>query len=74
MIAALKINIGLALVGVIVGEFHAAKAGLGEVLVYGSQIVAMNLVMVAITILAAISTAMNLKNLVIENRIMRHRQ
>ena len=74
MIAALKIKFGLALVGVIVGEFQAAKAGLSYVIVYGSQIFAMNLVMVAITILAAISTAMYLIILVIENRIMRHRQ
>jgi NitT/TauT family transport system permease protein len=74
MIAALKINVGLALVGVIVGEFQAAKAGLGYVIIYGSQIFAMNLVMVSITILAAISTAMYLIILVIENRVMRHRQ
>lgn len=74
MIAALKINVGLALVGVIVGEFQAAKAGLGYVIIYGSQVFAMNLVMVSITILAAISTAMYLIILVIENRVMRHRQ
>jgi len=29
MISTLKVNVGLALVGVIVGEFQAAKAGLG---------------------------------------------
>jgi NitT/TauT family transport system permease protein len=74
MIAALKINVGLALVGVIVGEFQAAKAGLGHLIIYGSQIFAMNLVMVSIVILAVISTVMYLMILVVENRVMRHRQ
>lgn len=58
MIAALKINVGLALVGVIVGEFQSAKAGLGYLIVYGSQIFQMNMVMTAIVILALISTVM----------------
>ena len=74
IIAALKINVGLALVGVIVGEFQAAKAGLGHLIIYGSQIFAMNLVMTAITILAVISTVMYLIILYVENRIMQHRQ
>ena len=73
MIAALKINVGLALVGVIVGEFQAAKAGLGHLIIYGSQIFAMNLVMTAITILAVISTVMYLIILYVENRVMQHR-
>ena len=60
MVAALKINVGLALVGVIVGEFQAAKAGLGYLIIYGSQIFQMTLVMTAITILAINSTIMYL--------------
>ena len=74
MIAALKINVGLALVGVIVGEFQAAKAGLGHLIIYGSQIFAMDLVMTAITILAVISTVMYLIILYVENRVVQHRQ
>ncbi len=74
MIAALKINVGLALVGVIVGEFQVAKAGLGHLIIYGSQIFAMSLVMTAITILAIISTVMYFVILWIENRILRHRR
>ena len=34
----MKVDIGLALVGVIIGEFLAAKAGLGYLIVYGSQV------------------------------------
>lgn len=74
IIAALKINVGLALVGVIVGEFQVAKAGLGHLIIYGSQIFAMSLVMTAITILAVISTVMYFVILWIENRILRHRR
>jgi len=58
IIAALKANIGLVLVGVIVGEFQSARAGLGYLIIYGSQIFQMNLVMTAIAILAIISTIM----------------
>lgn len=56
MISTLKVNVGLALVGVVVGEFQAAKAGLGFLILYGSQIFQMNLVMTAIAVLAAISS------------------
>lgn len=72
MMAALKINVGLALVGVIVGEFQAAKAGLGYLIIYGSQIFQMTLVMTAITLLAIISTIMYLAILLLENTVMRH--
>jgi NitT/TauT family transport system permease protein len=58
IIAALKATIGLVLVGVIVGEFQSARAGLGYLIIYGSQIFQMNLVMTAIAILAALSTIM----------------
>lgn len=73
IIAAVKINIGLALVGVIVGEFQASKAGLGHLIVYGSQIFKMDLVMCAIAILAVISTIMYVAVYYIEHAVMRHR-
>jgi len=38
IISALKINVGLSFVGVMVGEFLVAQAGLGYLIVYGSQI------------------------------------
>jgi NitT/TauT family transport system permease protein len=71
MIAALKVNVGLTLVGVIVGEFHSAKAGLGYLIIYGSQIYDMDLVMSAITMLAVISTVMYLIISYFEGRITR---
>ena len=58
MIATLKVNVGLALVGVVVGEFQSAKAGLGYLITYGSQIFQMNLVMTSVVMLAAISAVL----------------
>ncbi|CFU81360.1 ABC transporter inner membrane protein [Bordetella pertussis] len=60
LIAAVKMNIGLALVGVIVGEFQSADLGLGFLIMNGSQIFKLNIVMTAITLLALISSVMYL--------------
>lgn len=38
LISLMKVNIGLALVGVIIGEFLAARQGLGYLIIYGSQV------------------------------------
>ena len=74
LVAAVKVNIGLALVGVIVGEFQSAKAGLGYLIVYGSQILQMNMAMMAITILAVISSAMYVAIFYLERAALRHRR
>lgn len=38
IISVMKVNIGLSLVGVIIGEFLAAKAGLGYLIIYGYNV------------------------------------
>ena len=38
IISNMKVNIGLCLVGVIIGEFLAAKSGLGYLIIYSSQV------------------------------------
>jgi NitT/TauT family transport system permease protein len=60
MIAALKMNIGLALVGVIVGEFQSSNAGLGFLILNGSQVFKLNIVMTAIVVLGLLSGVMYL--------------
>ncbi|MFL6797643.1 MAG: ABC transporter permease [Xanthobacteraceae bacterium] len=72
-IAALKVNAGLSLVGVVVGEFQSANLGLGYLVQYGSQIFKMNIVMTAITILAIVSSAMYLAIAWLEAAVMRRR-
>jgi NitT/TauT family transport system permease protein len=54
-VATMKVNIGLTLVGVIMGEFLSSKAGLGYLILYGGQIFQMNLVMTSIVLLATLS-------------------
>lgn len=60
VIAAIKMNIGLSLIGVIVGEFQSSSAGLGFLIVNGSQVFKLNIVMAAIVVLAALSALMYL--------------
>ena len=58
IIATLKVNIGLSLIGAIVGEFLAANAGLGYLIIYGQNIFKMSLVMTSLVILTVIAGVM----------------
>jgi len=58
MISALKINVGMSWVGVIVGEFLVSKAGLGYLIVYGGQVFRLDLVMTSVVICAAAAALM----------------
>ena len=55
LISALKINVGLSWVGVIMGEFLVAKNGLGFLIVYGGQVAQLDMVMMSIVILSIIA-------------------
>ena len=55
IISNMKVNIGLSLVGVIIGEFLAARRGLGYLIIYGSQIFQLDLLILSIIILCAIA-------------------
>ncbi|WP_374709368.1 ABC transporter permease [Desmospora profundinema] len=74
LIAALKVNVGLAWVGVIVGEFLVSKAGLGHLIIYGFQVFNLTLVMMSLVIVALIATAMYEAVSRMEKRLLRHRQ
>ena len=56
IISTMKVNIGLCLVGVIIGEFLAAKRGLGYLIIYGSQVFKLDLVITSIIILCILAT------------------
>ena len=56
LISCMKVNIGLCLVGVIIGEFLAANAGLGYLIIYGSQVFKLDWVMMSIVILCIVAT------------------
>lgn len=50
-----KINIGMCLIGVVMGEFLTSKAGIGYLILYGSQVFNLTLVMSGIVILLILS-------------------
>ncbi len=58
IISQMKVNIGLSLVGVIIGEFLAAKAGLGYLIIYGSQVFKLDWVIMSIVILCVVATGL----------------
>ena len=58
IISNMKVNIGLCLVGVIIGEFLAANKGLGYLIIYGSQVFKMDLVVMSIVILCFVSAVL----------------
>ncbi len=58
IIATLKINVGMSLIGVITGEFLSSSKGIGYLIVYGSQVLKLDLVMAGIFLLGTIAFAM----------------
>ena len=69
----IKINIGMTWVGVIVGEFLVSRAGIGYLIVYGSQVFKMDVVMAGVIILAVIAYFMYMSLSIIENKVRKKR-
>lgn len=55
LLSTTKVNIGLSLVGVIIGEFLAARRGLGYLIIYGSQVFQLDMVISSILLLCVIA-------------------
>lgn len=58
IVSTLKVNVGLAWVGVIVGEFLVSKAGLGYLIIYGFQVFNFTLVIGSLFVIAIVATIM----------------
>lgn len=58
IISTLKVNVGLAWIGVIVGEFLVAKLGLGYLIIYGFQVFNFTLVLSSLIVIAVVATVM----------------
>jgi len=71
IISVFKVNIGLVFIGVIMGEFLVSKAGVGYLIMYGSQVFNLNLVMTGIILLAIMASLMYYLILFIEKRLSR---
>ena len=73
IISALKINVGLSFVGVIVGEFLVAQSGLGYLIVYGSQIFKLDWVMLSVILLAIMAAIMYQLIVLLEKKFLKWR-
>ena len=71
LISALKINVGLSWVGVIMGEFLVAREGLGFLIVYGGQISQLDMVMMSIVLLSIIAFLMYKLVAIIEKKYIK---
>ena len=58
LMSTLKINVGMAWIGSIMGEYLVSKEGLGYLLVYGSQVFRLDLVMTCTIVLCALAGIM----------------
>ncbi len=58
VIAMLKINVGMAWIGSIMGEYIVSRAGLGYLIVYGGQVFKLDLVMSATFLLCVLAAGM----------------
>ncbi|WP_296974003.1 ABC transporter permease [Thermobacillus sp. ZCTH02-B1] len=58
IVSALKVNVGLSWVGVIVGEFLTAKRGLGYLIIYGFQVFNFTLVLSSLIVIGVVAALM----------------
>ena len=73
-VSILKINVGMSWVGTIIGEYLVSSAGLGYLIVYGSQVFQLDLVMASIVLLCILASLMYLIIAVVEKKILKSRK
>jgi NitT/TauT family transport system permease protein len=69
IVSALKVNVGLSWVGVIVGEFLTAKQGLGYLIIYGFQVFNFTLVLASLLVIALVAVVMYQLVAILEARL-----
>ena len=70
IISSLKLNIANSLIGVIMGEFLVSRAGIGYLIIYGTQVFNLNIVMSGILILIIISYILYKLVIILENKLL----
>ena len=55
MLSIMKVNIGLSLIGIVIGEMIGSKSGLGYLIIYSSQVFQLTTMLMAIVILCIIA-------------------
>ena len=71
-ISMLKINVGMAWIGSIMGEYIVSKAGIGYLIVYGGQVFKLDLVMSAVVILCILAAVMYAIVATVEKLVIRN--
>ena len=72
IINALKINISMCLIGVIMGELLVSKEGIGYLIMYGSQVFNLDLVITGIFILCVVATFMYYLIVLMEKKLVKN--
>ena len=72
IIASLKLNISMSLIGIIMGEFLVSKSGLGYLIMYGTQVFDLNLVMSGIVLLLIFSYILYKVILILEKKLIKN--
>ncbi|MBQ3219095.1 MAG: ABC transporter permease [Clostridia bacterium] len=72
LISMLKISVGMAWIGSIMGEYLVSRAGLGYLIVYGGQVFKLDLVMAATVVLCVLAAFMYAIVALIERLIIKH--
>ena len=72
-ISCLKINVGMAWIGSIMGEYLVSKQGIGYLIVYGGQVFRLDLVMASTVILCMLAGLMYLIVAIIEKILIKNK-
>ncbi len=71
-ISMLKISVGMAWIGSIMGEYLVSRAGLGYLIVYGGQVFKLDLVMASTVVLCILATLMYMGVAFLEKKLVKH--
>jgi NitT/TauT family transport system permease protein len=72
-ISCLKINVGMAWIGSIMGEYLVSKQGIGYLIVYGGQVFRLDLVMASTVILCVLAGLMYLGVSILEKLLIKNK-
>ncbi len=72
-ISMLKISVGMAWIGSIMGEYLVSRAGLGYLIVYGGQVFKLDLVMASTVVLCVLATLMYMGVAFLEKKLVKHK-
>ncbi len=72
IMSVIRVNIGLSWIGVIVGEFLVSKAGIGYLILYGSQTFKLDLVMMGVFVLGIIAAIMYFFAAWLEKKVIKY--